>query len=206
MYLWVPILTIQPTLGWGNQSYIFPESHCNDVIMSVMASQITSLTIVYSTVSSGADQRKHQSSGPLAFVRGIHGWPVNSPHKWPENVDNVIMPPINNSLTRENQKKKRAKWSIILILGLLASLLWPLYCIVFYLVPVDESNCWFETDFHKLNFHRYCMKRVIYHELMGQFLYVQLFYGTNLKASLWGKYLSTCLCYDESLTTRTMAL
>ena len=40
--------------------------------MGAMASQITSLTIVYSTVNSGADQRKHQSSASLAFVRGIH--------------------------------------------------------------------------------------------------------------------------------------
>ena len=49
----------------------------------MMASQITSLTIVYSTVYSGADQRKHQSSASLAFVRGIHQGAVNSPHKWP---------------------------------------------------------------------------------------------------------------------------
>ena len=49
--------------------------------MGDMASQITSLTIVYSTVYSGADQRKHQNSVPLAFVRGFHQWPVNSPHK-----------------------------------------------------------------------------------------------------------------------------
>ena len=49
--------------------------------MGAMASQITSLTIVYSTVYSGADQRKHQSSASLAFLRGIHRWPVNSPHK-----------------------------------------------------------------------------------------------------------------------------
>ena len=55
----------------------------SDVIMGAMASQITSLTIVYSTVYSGPDQRKHQSSASLAFVRGIHRWPVNSPHKWP---------------------------------------------------------------------------------------------------------------------------
>ena len=48
-----------------------------------MASQITCLTILYSTVYSGADQRKHQSSALLAFVRGIHRWPVNSPHKGP---------------------------------------------------------------------------------------------------------------------------
>ena len=51
------------------------------VIMSAMASQITSLTIVYSSVYWGADQRKHQSPASLAFVRGIHRWPVNSPHK-----------------------------------------------------------------------------------------------------------------------------
>ena len=51
--------------------------------MSSMASQITSLTIVYSTVYAGADQTKHQSSASLAFVRGNHRWPVNSPHKGP---------------------------------------------------------------------------------------------------------------------------
>ena len=51
--------------------------------MSAMASRTTSLTIVYSTVYTGAYQRKHQSSTSLAFVRGIHRWPVNSPHKGP---------------------------------------------------------------------------------------------------------------------------
>ena len=51
--------------------------------MRAMVSLITSPTIVYSTVYSGADQRKHQSSASLAFVRRIHRWPVNSPHKWP---------------------------------------------------------------------------------------------------------------------------
>ena len=49
--------------------------------MGAMASQITSLTIVYSTVYSGVDKRKHQSSASMAFVRGIHRWPVDSPHK-----------------------------------------------------------------------------------------------------------------------------
>ena len=39
--------------------------------MGAIAFQITSLTIVYSTVYSGADQRKRQSSASLAFVRGI---------------------------------------------------------------------------------------------------------------------------------------
>ena len=65
--------------------------------MSVMASQITSLMAVYSTVYSGTNQRKHQSSAWLAFVRGIHRWPVNSPHKGPVTrkispFDGVIIP------------------------------------------------------------------------------------------------------------------
>ena len=61
----------------------FISKHYNDVIMSPMASLITSLAIVYSTVYSGADQRNHQSSASLAFVRGIHRWPVNSPYQGP---------------------------------------------------------------------------------------------------------------------------
>ena len=70
--------------------------HYYDVVMGAIASQITSLTIVYSTVYSGADQRKHQSSMSLAFVRGIHQGPVNSLQKWPVMqkmfpFDDVIM-------------------------------------------------------------------------------------------------------------------
>ena len=64
--------------------------------MGAMASQITSLTIVYSTVYSGTDEKWHQSSASLAFVRGICRWPVNSPHKGPVTrkmflFDDVIM-------------------------------------------------------------------------------------------------------------------
>ena len=71
-------------------------THCNGVIMGTMAPQITSLTIVRSTVDSDADQSKHQSSASMAFVRGIHRGPVNSPHKWPVThkifpFDDVIM-------------------------------------------------------------------------------------------------------------------
>ena len=54
-----------------------------------MASQITSLMIVYSTAYSGVHQRKHQSYASLAFVRGIHRWPVNSPHERASNAENV---------------------------------------------------------------------------------------------------------------------
>ena len=51
--------------------------------MSAMASQITGVSNVWSNVCSGVDQRKHQSSASLAFVRGIHRWPMDSPHKGP---------------------------------------------------------------------------------------------------------------------------
>ena len=46
--------------------------HYIDIINTTMASQITSLTVVYSTVYSDTDQRKHQSSSSLAFVWGVH--------------------------------------------------------------------------------------------------------------------------------------
>ena len=64
--------------------------------MSVIASQITSLSIVYSSFFSDADQRKHQSSASLASVKGIHRRPMNSPQKGPVTremfpFDDVIM-------------------------------------------------------------------------------------------------------------------
>ena len=55
--------------------------HYNDVMMSAMTSQLTGVSIVYSTGCSAADQRKHQRPALLVFVRGIHRWPLNSSHK-----------------------------------------------------------------------------------------------------------------------------
>ena len=86
------LVTVYGTMDFGHNCCL----HYNDVIMSTMTSQITSLAIVYSAVYSGADQRKHQSSASLAFVRGIHRGPANSPHKWPVTrkmfpFDDVIM-------------------------------------------------------------------------------------------------------------------
>ena len=81
----------------GASEYIICiDCHYNDVIMGAIASQITSLTIVYSIDYSDGDQRKHKSSASLAFVQGIHRRPVNSPHKWPVTrkmfpFDDVIM-------------------------------------------------------------------------------------------------------------------
>ena len=67
--------------------------------MGTMASQINSLTIVYSTAYSGADKKKHQISASLAFVRGIHRCPVNSPHKRPVTRK---MFPFDDIITIEN--------------------------------------------------------------------------------------------------------
>ena len=71
-------------------------AHYCDVIMSTMASQITSLTIVCWIVYSDSDQRKHQNTASLAIMWGIHRWPVNFPHKGPATrkmfpFDDVIM-------------------------------------------------------------------------------------------------------------------
>ena len=84
-----------------SRKYLILIEHYSDVIMSAMAPQITSLTIVYSTVNSGTDQRTHQASAPLAFVRGIHRGQVNSPHRGPVTrkifpFDDVIMDDVDN--------------------------------------------------------------------------------------------------------------
>ena len=84
-----------------------PCKHYSDVIMSTMASQITGVSIVCSTVGSGTNQRKHQSSAWLAFVRGIHRWPVHFPHKRP--VTRKMFPfydVIMNSATTSNVERR----------------------------------------------------------------------------------------------------
>ena len=77
--------------------------------MSAMASQITSLTIVYSTVYSGADKRKHQSSASLAFVRRNHQWPVNSPYKWPVTRR---MFPFDDVITTNKIREVKITWKL----------------------------------------------------------------------------------------------
>ena len=80
--------------------------------MSATASQIANLTVVCSTIYSGADQRKQQSSTSLAYVRGILRWPVNSPHKGPVTrkkfpFDDVIM------CITENPETKTSHYNMI---------------------------------------------------------------------------------------------
>ena len=82
-------------------------------------SQITSLTIVYSTLYSGADQRKHQSFASLAFVRGIHRSLVNASHKGPVMrkmfpFDDVIMT-YSFYLSWETTSKLRSPWESVLL-------------------------------------------------------------------------------------------
>ena len=84
--------------------------------MGTMASQITNLTIVYSTVYSGEDQRKHQSSASLAFMLGIHRWLMNSPHKGPVTrnmfpFDDVIM--LINAMKYVTESHLITRWSEI---------------------------------------------------------------------------------------------
>ena len=89
MWLFGFVLVYVIWLKWISAQY-------SDVIMSAMASQITGVSIVCWVVCSRADQSKHQSFTSLAFVRGIHRWPVDSPHKGPVTrgmflFDDVIM-------------------------------------------------------------------------------------------------------------------
>ena len=79
----ISIITIVKTIPDYINSCISDHfgSHYSDAIMGTMTSQITGACIVYSTVCS--DQRRHQSSMSPAFARGIHRWPMNSPHEGP---------------------------------------------------------------------------------------------------------------------------
>ena len=102
--------------------------HHADVIMTMLASQITSLTVVYTILYSGVDQRKHQSSASRAFVRGINRdrWiagnspgPVNSPHKGPVTrkmfpFDDVIMiVPCHAITTVSNTKRMHNSCNVL---------------------------------------------------------------------------------------------
>ena len=66
--------------GWVSNAFV---SHYSDVMMNAMASHITGVSVVCSTVRPCADQIKHQTSASLTFVRGNHRWWVDSPHKGP---------------------------------------------------------------------------------------------------------------------------
>ena len=87
--------------------------HDNDVIVRAMASQIASLTIVYSTVYLGADQRKHQSSASLDFVVGIHRWPVNSLYKGPVTWKAFSFDDVSHEMS-EYWDDEMSVWAIVM--------------------------------------------------------------------------------------------
>ena len=101
--------------------------HYNGVMMSAMASQITGASIVYSIVCSGKDQRKHQTSASLTFVRGLYRWPVNTSHKGlvTENMfpfDDVIMLKencsISNRIEFQRNNFKQCGYGLILAVNI----------------------------------------------------------------------------------------
>ena len=120
--------------------------HYNDVIMGAIAPQITSPTIVYSSVYSGADQKKHQSSASVAFVWGIHRWPVDSPHKWPVTwkmfpFDDVIMCVADPTMTTKwHAPHDRVHTLRVSKLSFLAR-----WILMHYL---SWTCCWYDLDFY----------------------------------------------------------
>ena len=125
---------------------VWYRSHYGDIIMRPMPSHITSLIIVYSTVYLGADQREHQSSTSLAFVRGIHLGLVNSPHKWPVTRKRFHLMTLSwdfNSQKTLHSSPSRASYgvSFISILEKNDSVIKRLYCRFYTLVPYLELSC-----------------------------------------------------------------
>ena len=120
------------------------------------------IAIVYSTVYSDADQRKHQSSASLAFVRGIHRGPVNSPHKWPVTrklfpFDDVIM--LFGLISVSNRDTIEYGWhvksanvikcrecGVILFWYTEKNTFWPNYNTVKYLLMLTTDNIYMYLD------------------------------------------------------------
>ena len=123
--------------------------HYIDVIMTTVASQITSPMVVYSIVYSGADQRKHQSSASLG--------PVNSPHKRPVMwkmvpFDDVIMrkqlpEPMNTQYQLGPEEQTSVKSTIIPIQIIWMCRLWNIMVSTTrHLLPYS-SMIWFTEIF-----------------------------------------------------------
>ena len=159
--------------------------------MSTIASQITSLAIVYSTVYSGADQRRHQSSASLAFVWGIHRGPVNSPHKWPVTRK---MFPFDDVIMRWNYHAVTS-WEINTTIILICFLCVCVYCGVKQSSRaariISMGHLWFHyllTDNHG----NFASTSRVYYRWLGAQRTLKSWCGYFLKIN------STCsfLCYD----------
>ena len=159
--------------------------------MGAMASQITSLTSVYSTVYSGADERKYQSSASLVFVRGIHRWPVNSPHKRPVTRkmfpfdDDVIMFVIPNG---------SRLWMTLLINSVVHSRIKVLLVCYIMIFVMIYSTKWTDIEYFKSN------KR-----LRKRFKNYKPFWNdelTTLWTSMWGLEKQFHRCKDKRVKSK----
>ena len=127
--------------------------------MGAIACQITGLSIVCSAVCSGVDHRKHQSSTSLAFVRGIHRWPVKSLHKRQitRNMfpfDDVIMSDGNIDMTswlhcwtaNKNNSKLGDMWKTDLRIT---------FCLQLFVKCSMKQKHWWSTNKHSKFLHAY---------------------------------------------------
>ena len=123
--------------------------HYCDVTMNAMVSQITGVSIVYSIFCSDADQRKHRSFGSLAFVRGIHWWPVNSPHKGP--VTRQVFPFDDVIISLKYRKGSTNQWILSCLTEINDTIRWSdrnillviLRIFVLHLIIIIKSEIWF---------------------------------------------------------------
>ena len=109
--------------------------------MGAIVFWITGVSIVYSIYCSGADQSKHQSSALLAFVRGFHRWPVNSPHKGPVTrkrfpFDDVIMH------TPRELCMQFAPWCVLLLFGTRQLYVYPSVLLHWYKGHYSIPHSW----------------------------------------------------------------
>ena len=121
--------------------------------MGTMVSQITSLTIVYSIVYSDADQRKHQRSASLAFVRGIHRRPVSSSHKWPVTQK---MFPFDDVIMRDARPSVQSAWWPLMgwrLFGATASVTNTIICRSAHISGVTQSDLLLVSIIKQILYH-----------------------------------------------------
>ena len=129
-----------------------------------MASQITSVSIVYSTICSGADPRKYQRSGSLAFVKGIHWWSVDSPHKGPVTPVSIWWRhhDVLNTHTAPSGWRRRHSWTTMSKYGIFSISFTPTSesCITQYSCMSLCSFRWWLSEILDINIHIHWNSRV----------------------------------------------
>ena len=166
--------------------------HYNDVIMSTMVPQITSISIVCSTVCSDADQRKYQSSTSLAFVRGTHQWPVNSPHKGQVTwkmfpFDDIIMNCVSTMLFKCLDYKHVFGMEFLLFCNNPA---------------IHSSTLWINIHFrshHQIEFHCGSLSSMVY-QLQGKAAIQNAHVGLTISSSADTGFVRTQIKYRLQVT------